>query len=326
MRHLAVLCILAWTGVTCLAQEPTLTAREAGMIPAPSLDGAAPGFMCYFGGEYDYRQAFTSERNTLVSESWTFDDLDWPGGTVTVAVMQFYDTGMGTPAGGDVIVYQGLGEGEFGRLIARATDVARLEVRPIGWESWVEMTLTLDDQSFSLPGGRYHLGIRPVGTGRGQAFAASTSGRFSVGGPLHNGNSYFQSDFFGYPVPTNWESIYGPGPWDVSYGLECGGDYSLNVVGSCAGNITISWDGARANERQAIIYSPGLGSAPIGGICGSIPSGLASVELFHPTFGTGPAGIGQVHGYVSWRACDKRIQLVTYTGGPCVTSNVVQIH
>lgn len=328
MKHFAVLCILAWTCVTCLAQEPKLTAREAGVDPVLSLDGVAlpASPLCFFGGEFDARNGMTSERNTAVTESWTFDDFDWSGGVVSAAASDFLDTGIRTPVGGDLIVYQGMSEGQFGTLMGRATECA-VNVIPIEWV-WNQFRLELDlgEQAFYLPPGRYHVGIRPVGTGIGQAFVCTTSGQHAVGSPIANSNCFFQSDFFGYPVPTNWENLFGPGHWDAEYRLECGGDYALNVSGECPGQLTISWNGAAPNQRQAIIYSSDVSSAPIGGLCGMIPSGLASVHLFPQTLSTGPTGARQVTGYISTQACGKYIQMVTYTGGPCVTSNVVQIH
>ncbi len=102
--------------------------------------------------------------------------------------------------------------------------------------------------------------------------------------------------------------------------------YLCTVSGACPGAVSITWKHARPSEQQTIIYSSGLGNVPIGGMCGSALSGLASVTQYGGSpFGTLGGGEGGRTGRVNAGACGKYLQLVTFTGGPCVTSNVTRI-
>ena len=102
--------------------------------------------------------------------------------------------------------------------------------------------------------------------------------------------------------------------------------YLCTVSGACPGTISIAWKDARPSQQQTIIYSSGLGHVPIGGLCGSVLSGLASVTQYGGSpFGTSGGGEGGRTGHVNAGACGKYLQLVTFTGGPCVASNVARI-
>lgn len=160
---------------------------------------------------------------------------------------------------------------------------------------------------------------------------------------------HLQSSLFLDTDPTSWEEISGEFEvpvgtrWLVTqlyYGNEsmnnrpCYVDatemtitssYLCIVSGACPGTISITWKHARPSEQQMIIYSSGLGNAPIGGLCGSVLSGLASVTQFGRPFGTSSGGEGGRIGRVNAGACGKYLQLVIFTGGPCMTSNVVRI-
>ncbi len=315
-----------------MAQNPPTPARAA--TPDPAGACAAPeGEFSFYGGDLDHRALFTSERNTSVADSWTFDDFDWIGGFVGGVFSNYLDAGIGTPTGADVVFYACLGEGEFGTCMGQFNDLP-VVVTPTGRIGFgyfeFRMDVELSPLLISLPPGTYHVGIRPVGTGAGRAYVSTTSGANAYGSPIANGNTFLQSDFLGVPLPANWEHYAGGGPWDVSYGVNFAdgtwGWYALTIAGSCPGEMTISWGGAPRGKRQAIIYSTGLGHALVGGPCGAMASGLASVHLIRPAFPTG-AGCGQVRGTASAQACGKYIQLVSLSDSyyPCEMSRVVKI-
>lgn len=308
------------------AQKPTLTTGPIG-APAASPPGAArPQVICWYNGDLDYRNGLASDRNTLVPASWTFDDVDWEGGVVTGFRGQFI-TNWDTPVvAADIIVYHGMGEGEFGTLVAEVSDVTDFTFEVFGWfGNEYLLEANLGGRAFDLPPDTYHVGIRVVGLGRGQAFAVTTSGLNAVGSPRgNNGRAFFQSDFFGYPLPMPWENIIGGGPWDVSYGLTCDEPYRLTLSGPCPGVLRIEWRGADPNRSQAVLFARREGEFTIRtGPCAGTRLGLGGSHLqIHITIGTG-LGAGSFMDFARDGACGGFVQLIQTHS--CATSNVAQV-
>lgn len=327
MHHVLITAAaLTWCAGPALAQEPALSAGPIGADVASLSGTAAPQGICWYNGDLDYRNAFPSDRNTLVTAAWTFDDVDWEGGVVTGFRGQFHAS-RGIPVvAADIIVYRGMGEGEFGTLIEEVNDVTDFTFTRFGWEG-TEYLLeaNLGSRAFDLPRDTYHVGIRVVGIGQGQAFVVTTSGYNAVGSPRgNNGRAFFQSDFFGYPLPTAWEKIIGGGPWDVSYGLTCDQSYALTVSGPCPGVLRFEWRGADPNRSQAILFARGEGAFTIRtGPCAGTRLGLSGHHLqIHITIGTGP-GTGSFMDFARAGACGGFVQLIQTHS--CATSNVAQI-
>jgi len=327
MKHVALsVWVIALIAGAAFAQTPTLTSGEIIGPHAFGSGNARPQAVCWYNGDLDYRQGFACDRNTLVTAAWTFDDVDWEGGKVTGFLGQFITNANTTIVATDIIVYRGMGEGEFGTLMAEVRDVTDFTLTRFGWFSnQYILEANLEGFSFNLPPDTYHIGIRVVGIGQGQAFAVTTSGSNAVGSPRgNNGRSFLQSNFFGYPLPMPWENIIGPGRWDVSFGLVCDGGYHLTLSGICPGLVRIEWRGADSNRQHAILFSRNEGGFIIqGGSCAGTQLGLGAYYLqIYNTISTGN-GAGSVHAATRSGACGGYVQLIQTHS--CATSNVAQI-
>ncbi len=309
------------------AQEPALT---SGSIPVKRTSVGAlqmPASACWYNGDLDFRNAFTSERNTAVTASWTFDDVAWPGGMVTGFRAHFLINPGTSVVAADLIIYQGMEEGVFGALVAERADVNKFTFEPIN--NWFEppylLVAELGGSAFNLPPGDYHVGIRCVGRGSGQAFACVTSGRNAVGSPPgNNGRSFLQSDYFGYPLPTDWRNLVGPGTWDVSYGLDCRpSDYTLALSGQCPGLVRVEWSGAEPDRRQGILFAFDVGNYTLPtGPCQGTELGLGTRGLMLIAVISTGAGSGAVSG-ATGSQCQHYAQLITISS--CATSNVARV-
>jgi len=335
MKKILGISILALACAPAFAQDATLTARESGTGKTVIVDGGVlPSTVCFYGGDFDTRNGVSSERNTLVAESWTFDDVDWAGGSVSTGWFNYLDTGVGTPTGADVIFYSGMGEGTFGTMVGSAVDAA-VTTAPTGNSGFgfpeIKASWTLGGQAFSAPAGTYQVGMRVVGTGAGQSFITTASGTNGVGTPLANGNVFFQSTFFGFPLPTDAQNVFGAGNWDMSRGIDCGGgggcpsDFTATLSGTCPNASQITLSGAPANPVVRVIFTSNNGSGgtiPGGNPCAGkgICIGLAGVTLHSASFNS-PGGSGSTPNFAA--PCGLNIQLITQTS--CKTSNAVTL-
>lgn len=331
MKHiLFVVSALALVAGTAFAQSPTVTIAETGGTHRVGNGSELPQGDCWFNGTTDFRSGFTSERNTDVAESWTFDDVQWTGGRVTGFRGNFTTTrGTQQFSAVDLIIYQGLAEGTFGTLIVDRPDITNFTLTPTGnKEDELLMVADLGGQAFNLDPGTYHVGIRLVGVGTGRrAFVVTTSGADAVGTPPgNNGQTFIQSNFFGIPLPTDWQNVVGPGTWDVSYGLDCeqGGGYTLALSGDCPGTVRLEWSGADANRQQGIVFARNTGNFVIpNGPCQGTQLGLGTnqLQLFN-IISTG-SGSGSVNAQANQGACRGFVQLIQTHS--CVTSNIGQV-
>ncbi len=117
--------------------------------------------------------------------------------------------------------------------------------------------------------------------------------------------------------------------WDYPFKLRYtsgGGGYTLNITGTCPGQIRLTWSGAQPNKQQAVVFARNTGSFVIpGGPCAGTQLGLGTNQLqLYTTIGTG-SGSGGVNATVNSGACRGYVQLVTVAGSPCATSNVKQV-
>jgi hypothetical protein len=309
---------LALTAGTALAQNPTLTAREAGGAHIKGDGVSLPAAICWYNGDLDNRNGFTSERTTLVADSWTFDDVNFPGGMVTGFKGHWMCSGgqQNSLSGADIIVYSGMSEGNFGTLIAQVNNVP-VTVTPTGnfpfGHTEVRIDASLGGSSFNLAAGTYHVGLRVVGSAAvGQAWTCTTSGTNAVGTPPgNNGRTFLQSNFFGFPLPTDWQNLVGAGTWDVSYGLDCGGGggFDITLSGPCPGQKTLSWTGAGSGQMGIIIgNSTGSTTIPTGPCQGTVLGIQGGITLYN-IIGT-QGGQGQVSAQVGGGACGKFVQCI----------------
>ncbi len=292
----------------------------------------AAGQNCFYGGDFDFRSAVSSDRNTRVSESWVFDDVEWSGGEVSRIRAHFVtDRDTGVPVAGDVAIYRGMAEGIWGERVVDIRDATD----GLSWLLTGRQHVGRDEYElrfnvrFDLPPGSYHVGVRPVGTGTGQNWISSTSGENSEGAPIGNGNSFFQSLHFGYAVPTDVQNLIGQGVWDFSLGLcgEAEPSLTLSLEGGCPGVMTARVSGATPGGRIALIRSApggcgGQTTIPPSNPCSGtvLPLGGAALVRIITADGEGNAAVtGDVPGAVCGRVCLVVLDLPT-----CEVSNVAE--
>ncbi|GEM_PF-2148697 len=142
---------------------------------------------------------------------------------------------------------------------------------------------------------------------------------------LNNDNSIYFQVGLGWTV--NVDAGYGAG-WDYPYKLDytTGGGYTVNVTGTCPGQVRLTWSGAQPNKQQAVVFARNTGAFVVpGGPCAGTQLGLGTNQLqVYATIGTG-SGTGGVNATVNSGACRGYVQLVTIAGSPCATSNVKQL-
>jgi len=101
----------------------------------------------------------------------------------------------------------------------------------------------------------------------------------------------------------------------------------ISIEGACPGTLHVRWEGARPNQRAALMFSQNLGRFRLpGGFCEGTETGLGTQGIrVAKFFVTGAEGQGELSGRVTLYACGGYLQMVEYGSPPCPLSNVVQI-
>ena len=175
----------------------------------------------FYGGDFNGVNGLSSEKNTIVSDAYVFDNFNWGGGPVATVFGRFLSD-VDPISGGEWEIRSGISEGNGGTLVLSGTTVISWTITGPGGFGFPERTLVMDGGNANLPAGSYWVGVRPIGNGSGRAFVETTSGTNGIGGPLNDGNSFFHSSFFGTNY-TKTENILGAKA-DFSYGVTTGGD------------------------------------------------------------------------------------------------------
>lgn len=186
--------------------------------------GSLPGSV-FYGGDPDREWALTSERDTTQRETIVVDDFELDRETAVTTVYGYFWSDIQTPNGFDVEIRQGVSQEDGGTLIAGGRDLSgswtrqRFDFDELGlfaYRAVVEIPTAV------LSAGTYFVGIRVVGAGDGQgrAWVAATLGDNSVGGPIGNGNSFFNNTFGTF----NWQRTGEVFPDDVDR------DFAYGVV------------------------------------------------------------------------------------------------
>jgi hypothetical protein len=175
----------------------------------------------FYGGDFDGRASLANEADAQVADARVYDDVRWPG---SWSVTELYSRNcidfVGSAANWEVRA--GISSGNGGTVLATGKKVAATWtlIDPQGCFGLGELyEVKVAVPAFTLPGGHYWINVQPVGSGSGVSLQVTTSGAMGVGGPLHNGQAYFDSTSFGYhfaPVGT----ILGTGTWDFSGGVN----------------------------------------------------------------------------------------------------------
>lgn len=220
--------------VVAIASAIRVLARTLGSALAVCLCVAGWGqtrdaFNLFYGGDRDGRNGLGSERNTSVKDSRTYDDFEVNEITLVEGLWGNFLINYVDLRKAYYEIRQGVSRGDGGRLIASG-------VEPVVQRDTGRDGIGLNEDQFSLRlpkplvlfPGKYHMTVALVGHGTGRAFVGTTSGADNgpandpnppaTGGPIANGDSYFDSRDFGY-VFAPVTDVYGTGKWDFSFGI-----------------------------------------------------------------------------------------------------------
>jgi hypothetical protein len=201
----------------------------AGLTLATSLASART--VKYYGGDPDDVSGLLDIRSAI-SDALVFDDFNWSGGGVD-RLFGNYSSNANAFANAVVAmefeIRSGVSAGSGGTLVASGSTTNF---------TWVDTGVdylgsdgfrgTADVNNFNLAAGTYFLALRPVFSVPSSSvpfsYLLSTNGTNSVGTPIGNGNSFFQSTggsagLFNYQ-PADADDLLGTGTWDFSQGLE----------------------------------------------------------------------------------------------------------
>lgn len=201
----------------------------AGVALATSL--ASAGTVKYYGGDPDDVSGLLDIRSAI-SDALVFDDFNWSGGSVD-RLFGNYSSNASAFAGAVVAMEfelrSGVSSGNGGTLVASGSTTNF---------TWIDTGVdylgadgfrgTADVNNFHLAPGTYFLALRPVFNVPANSvpfsYLLSTSGTNSVGTPIGNGNSFFQSTggtagLFSY-LESESDELLGDGTWDFSQGVE----------------------------------------------------------------------------------------------------------
>lgn len=211
--------------------------RALAMIGLLGCCGAAQaGSVQYYGGDIAGWFGVSAERGGAVNDAWIFDDFAWGGGTVE-ALFANYLTDTMTISSMEFEIRSGVSAGNGGTLVASGSTTT-FTWADIGdaWPGFEIYRGDADVADFALAAGIYHLAVRPVFASYTRAYLGTTIGANSVGGPIANDNSFFNSTYF----VANFQdtnAVLLEGTWDFSQGVigERGGQGHIVPLPTTAG-------------------------------------------------------------------------------------------
>lgn len=155
----------------------------------------------FYGGDHDQIEALSSELNTQIDDSMTYDNFQVTGDGWRVDT--FYGHFLTTLDGIQTLqweVRRNVSSGNVGELVASGQGDAISNGTGQAWFGLTEYKAEVLTGGLTLSAGTYWLGLRAVGDGAGRAYLATTEGANSVGGPINDGNAFFDSRWFGFDM------------------------------------------------------------------------------------------------------------------------------
>jgi hypothetical protein len=183
----------------------------------------ARGTVLFYGGDFDYRNAGSCQEGGAVSDSRVYDNfmLSSPA-TITDVFGDFLDSsaGGGTSAYWDI--RSGVSEGVGGTVVAGGfVSPATMRLFGRNYFGIAERRYDVAVSGVTLSANTmYWLTVAPDLSGlAGDTFLTTTSGANGVGGPLGDGNSFWDSTTFNKNM-TGTTNMLGAGTWDFSLGVN----------------------------------------------------------------------------------------------------------
>ena len=181
---------------------------------------AASADVLFYGGDFDNVNGLKSQHDAKV-DARVYEDFSLGEDSLITGIFgTFYTLYTTEPVSAYFEVRSGIKAGNGGTLLASGKfDVHGTQIGGgIGFPVW-KLSGKLA-APFELPSGDYFFTMAMVGGPDWPAyFLATTSGDNGVGGPIHNGNTFYDSTTFGYNF-IDVQDFFGPGIWDFSVGLE----------------------------------------------------------------------------------------------------------
>ncbi|MGI8923696.1 MAG: hypothetical protein ACR2HJ_06590 [Fimbriimonadales bacterium] len=170
----------------------------------------------FYGGDYDNVNGMRSQRGTDI-DARVYDDFSLSEPRVVTGVFgSFFAIPRSTMAYFEL--RSGIEPGNGGTLLA--SGYFPVEATFLGGGlGFPVYRFSGKIAPVELASGDYWVTMAMVSSLDGNFFLATTSGANGIGGPLQNGNSFFDSTTFGYDF-VDVQDLLGPGLWDFSIGLE----------------------------------------------------------------------------------------------------------
>ena len=164
----------------------------------------------FFGGDVDLVNGLSSEENTNVAQSMTYDNFTVGGAGWNVNSMGgiFYGTQGVNFTSARMEIRQGVSVGNGGTLVA--TQVFAVTSTDIGDGFGFDiLNVNGSVTPFSLSAGNYWVGVALIENSNVRSFIGTTSGANGVGGPLDDSNAFFNSTSFALNFVTAGSQLGG---------------------------------------------------------------------------------------------------------------------
>lgn len=285
-----------------------------------------------FGDSWGYRDGFTD--GTSVYFGWAGGiakhDADGSNGTLFIAG--------GPPSFGTwrALAYDPAGDGGNGSIYAADFGSDIIEVTMAGalirtlpnLDGWSLYGLDVDPCTGNLWGHTALMEVWEIDTVTGRftgtsfttdPFAAAQGGLSGVPGGAGGSGNFYDLAAVAQSTPDNL------GGYEV-YVDDCGGgEFALEISGTCPGRVTANVSGATAGGLVALVFSPNRGNCVIpSGPCAGTTLGLSCNGIREVARGTADAnGDVSFSGNAPSAACGGFVQAVDVS--TCDTSNVEQL-
>jgi hypothetical protein len=231
--------LVAPTAAQASGQRPAEPPRGPG--DSSTKDPCVGGSNClFYGGWANGVNGLTNENGTAVTDAKTFDDFSIGSGAPFHMTGFFVDDLMSTTATAVDVTILGPGQAQanlvngglpvaYSKTGIPISSIVETGNNYFGYEDY-RVTANGLNSVPTLSPGHYYISVQVVGNGTGQAFTTTTSGAGGVGCPVANGDVWLQSSYFGYPNFTDWQTLLGPGKWDISQGILGDGVSDCNTT------------------------------------------------------------------------------------------------
>lgn len=173
----------------------------------------------FYGGDFDSRDGGYSGQNGSVADSRIYDNFTLSAGANIDGVFaNFLDSMSVTPTTAYYEFRTGVSAGNGGTLVASGVENVTKTATGRSGFGLTEYTYAGSGLNINLAAGTYWVTLAPISSGTGSEYMSTTSGANGLGGPLADGQSYWDSPTFGFTFNST-SDVFGAGNWDMSIGV-----------------------------------------------------------------------------------------------------------